>query len=348
MRIFFFALFLCPLFLFSQEGFDGSFRGESGLRIGFYNTENLFDTSDDPTKRDEEFTLDGAKRWSNKRYYDKLNKLSKVVVSVGGWEAVEVMAFCELENEKVLRDLIDETPLKGKGYKHIHYESPDRRGIDVGLIYRPDKIEALTSQVIPIRFPWDSTYKTRDILEVLFQTLSGDSIYLFVNHWPSRWGGQLETDRSRRFVASVLKERVREIQKLDTKARIIIIGDFNDTPENASIREVLNAIPATASESFRDTNLINLSQTYKKVDGTHKYQGEWSIIDQVIISGGLFNSKTTRVRNNAADAYKGEFLFVPDEKFGGNKVNRTYLGMKYQGGYSDHLPVYLDLEVPTQ
>ena len=339
---------LLSFVLHAQEEFDASFRGDEGLRVAFYNTENLFDTYDDPQKRDDEFTVEGAKRWSNKRYYDKLNKLSKVVVSIGGWEPVEVMAFCELENEKVLKDLIYETPLKGKGYKHLHYESPDRRGIDVGLIYRTEKVEVLESRQIPINFPWDSTYKTRDILEVKFKALNGEEFYLFVNHWPSRWRGQLETDRSRRFVASVLKSRVQELQTLDQKTKMIIIGDFNDTPENGSIREVLNAIPVNVSNDFHDTNLVNLSQSYTNVEGTHKYQSEWSVIDQVIISGGLFNSTALKVKNNSADAYKGDFLIIKDEKFGGEKVNRTYVGMKYKGGYSDHLPVYLDLETPSK
>jgi hypothetical protein len=193
--------------LFSQT-FNDFERGNTEARFVFYNTENLFDVIKDSIKRDEDFTPDGAKHWDKWKYNEKQNNLSKVIVSVGGWNLPELVAFCEIENKKVLYDLTNYTSLKNKGYEIVHFESPDRRGIDVGFIYLKEKIQVLNAEPVSINFPWDSTYKTRDILHAKLLLFGTDTLHFFVCHWPSKWGGHLETDKSRLFVGNVLTKYV--------------------------------------------------------------------------------------------------------------------------------------------
>lgn len=333
--VFFFFAFYAN----GQSDFNDEPRGDNGIRVAFYNVENLFDTEDDPVKRDDEFTEKGDKHWNQRKYFEKLNKISKVVISLGGWEAVELMAFCELENRRVLQDLIDKTPLNSTDYKIVHYESPDRRGIDVGLIYRPEKVELVYSEVLPIVFPWDENYKTRDILHARLVILQSDTIDFYVNHWPSRWRGQLETEQSRMHVAKTL---VNHRDTLTNPKKAIIVGDFNDGPTDKSIKEVLKA----ELDTSKSASYYNLMFPFLNKTGTNKFQGEWSIIDQVIVSDTWFRpNQSITIKYNHAHIFNAEFLLEPDPKFQGFQLNRTYLGMRYKGGFSDHLPVYLDLEL---
>lgn len=317
-------------------------RNKHEARFVFYNTENLFDTENDSVKRDDDFTPDGAKHWNNRKYYQKLTALSKVIMSVGGWDLPEVVAFCELENRRVLEDLLRSTPLKGKGYQILHYESPDRRGIDVGMIYLPQKVKVLKSEPIGIQFPWDKNYKTRDILHAKLLLFGSDTLHFFVNHWPSKWGGHMETDKSRHWVGSTLKKEVQAIQEKD-KNPVLIMGDLNDRPSDKSVTDGLGA--KIDSAGLKNNQLFNLTYRLQQNNiGSHKYQSEWSLIDQAIVSYDLLNGQQPiKIKGNEAYIYKPDYLLVPDDKFQGTKPNRTYLGMSYQGGYSDHLPVYLDV-----
>ncbi len=174
----------------SKKEASASDRAE--YRVMFYNVENLFDTEDDPEKRDEEFTPDGTRYWSNYRYNQKLKNIYKVIVGVGEWDLPEIVGLCELENRKVMEDLISHTPLYKTDYKIIHFESPDRRGIDVGMLYRADHFTPHLEKAISVE--WPKTVKagpTRDILYVAGTTNTNDTLHIFVNHWPSRWGGQM-------------------------------------------------------------------------------------------------------------------------------------------------------------
>jgi exonuclease III len=328
---------LSSLITFSQNNFTDDFRGNTGIRIAFYNVENLFDIENDPLKRDDEFTEKGDKHWNDRKYRTKLHQISKVAVSVGGWEALEVVAFCELENRRVLEDLLSSTPLKEAGYKIVHFESPDRRGIDVGFIYLPEKIQVIHSEAIPIVFPWDDKYKTRDILYARLVILKVDTIDFYVNHWPSRWGGQLETEDARMHVAKTL---LSHRNSLASPQKMIAVGDFNDSPIDRSIKDVFKAELDTSVTA----EYYNLMYPHLDKQGTNKYQGSWSIIDQFIVSESLFNSKNgLQIKNKSANIFNADYLLEPDPKYEGMQLNRTYLGMRYKGGYSDHLPIYLDL-----
>ena len=328
---------LLSLISFSQDNFTDDVRGKNGIRIAFYNVENLFDIENDPVKRDDEFTEKGDKHWNERKYRTKLHHISKVAASVGGWEAIELIALCELENRRVIEDLLNLTPLKEDGYKIVHFESPDRRGIDVGFIYLPEKIQLIHTEAIPIIFPWDKKYKTRDILYARMVILQADTIDFYVNHWPSRWGGQLETENARMHVAKTL---LAHRNNLESPKQMIAVGDFNDAPIDKSMKDVFKAELDTSLKA----EYYNMMYPYVDKQGTNKYQGDWNIIDQFIVSESLFHSKIgLQIKNKSAIIFNADYLLEPDPKYEGMQLNRTYLGMRYKGGYSDHLPIYLDL-----
>jgi len=317
---------------------------DDSYKVMFYNVENLFDTYDDTLIKDEEFLPEGDRFWSKYKYYQKINNIYKVIIALGEWSPPAIVALSEIENKKVLTDLVNNTPLVKYEYKIIHYNSPDRRGIDVAFLYREDLFEPISSKAIPIHFPKNPDSKTRDILHVKGIANQSDTLHVFVNHWPSRWGGQLESEERRLFVASVLKQKVDSLFNKDTESNIIITGDFNDYPNNKSISQILEA-----KQEFNEVNstyLYNLSDYLFKDKniGSHKYQGAWGVLDQFIVSGNLL-MKNNSISTSVDDIYifNADFLLEPDEGYYGFKPYRTFIGYKYQGGFSDHLPIYLIL-----
>ena len=321
----------------------------SEYRVMFYNVENLFDTEDDPETRDEEFLPDGGRYWTKYRYNQKLNNIYKVIVGVGGWDLQQIVGLSEIENRKVLEDLINYTPLYKSDYEIIHYDSPDRRGIDVAMFYRKDYFTPILKK--PIKVDWPKSISggpTRDILYVAGVTNTNDTLHLFVNHWPSRWGGQMETEDKRMHVANIVRKQTDSIFRVNPNANIIIMGDLNDYPTDRSVLEKLKA--KIEFDDIKPKSLYNLSYYLQNVKnlGTHKYDGQWGVLDQMIVSGGMLDTTST-IFTSLEDAhiYDADFLLEPDDKYPGKRVNRTYIGFKYHGGYSDHLPVYLDLRKNT-
>ncbi len=238
-------------------------------------------------------------------------------------------------------DLTRYSPLKSFNYKFIHYDSPDTRGVDVALLYHPYQFFPLDHEAIRINFP-EKNRTTRDILYVKGTTLSDDTLHIFLNHFPSRYGGELESEDRRVFVASVLRTKVDSIFSIHSNPNILIMGDFNDYPDNKSIVEVLRAYPLPGTLS--NNELYNLTYGFHiKGKGTHKHTGEWGMLDQVIVSGNMVNpSNGFYTLQNDVYIFDADFLLETDEKYLGKKPFRTYSGMKYQGGYSDHLPIYID------
>jgi hypothetical protein len=311
----------------------------------FYNAENLFDFEDDPNISDEEFTPEGTRYWSEFRYYQKLSNVYKVIVGVGEWDLPQIVGLAEIENKKVLEDLLKSTPLYKSDYKIIHFDSPDARGIDVGLLYRGDFFTPLIKRPIKITWPASiGTGTTRDILYVCGVTANSDTLHIFVNHWPSRYGGQMETEGKRGYVAKLLKTKTDSIFDVNPRANIVIMGDLNDYPTDKSLNEGLKA--QNEFTKFKSNKLYNLSyylQEVKKL-GTNKYQGDWRILDQILVSGALMDSLNTIYTSvDNAFIFNADFLLEKDEKFTGQTTNRTYIGYKYHGGFSDHLPTYVDL-----
>ena len=318
------------------------------LRIIFYNVENYFDTYNDSIKNDDEFLPDKGKFWTKGRYFNKQKHIAQVIAGIGGWSPPELIGLCEIENHRVLSDLIRYTPLKNLNYKIIHKESPDKRGIDVALLYQKKKFSPISYEAIEIRYPFSNS-TTRDILYVKGQTTFKDTLHIFVNHWPSRWGGQLETEQKRMYVASVLKSKTDSILISNSSANIIIMGDLNDYPENKSISKVLQA--KYNYDKIQNKNLYNLSaylQNQMHI-GSHKHEGKWATLDQFIVSGALL-SQTNKIYTSLKDVhiYNAGFLLEADENYSGFTTFRTYIGYKYHGGYSDHLPTFLDLHSNKQ
>lgn len=310
----------------------------------FYNVENLFDTLDDSLKNDEDFLPEGNHFWNNHKYFTKLNQIYKVIIAIGEWNPPAIIGLCEIENRKVLNDLVNNTPLVKYEYKIIHKESPDRRGIDVGFLYREDLFKPISNEFLSINFPDNPESKTRDILYVKGVANKLDTLHIFINHWPSRWGGQLESEDRRLFVASVLRSKIDSIFNQNANSNIIITGDFNDYPDNKSILEILSA--NQNFENIKPNTLYNLSANLFKTKniGSHKYQGEWGVLDQFIVSGNLLNSENKMYTSlDDVTIFNKKFLLESDDSYYGFKPNRTYIGYKYNGGYSDHLPTYLIL-----
>jgi len=312
-------------------------RGD--IRIMFYNTENFFDTIDDPLTNDNEFLPGSAMKWNYGKYYKKVQSIYQVIAAVGEERPPEIIGFAEIENRKVLNDLIYKTPLEKYPYKIIHQESPDQRGIDVGLIYRSDIVKCLGSDFISIHFPGNENKKTRDIL--YFKALvNNDTLHVFVNHWPSRLGGKKKSDSGRLWVAGVLKHKTDSLFKINPEAHIIITGDFNDEPQDKSLSSALGA--ANSSNQTSSTKLTNLSWNLKNncKCGTYRFTNDWEMLDQFIVSSQLLNNSAFSISLNIG---KFDFLLKDDTKYGGYKPFRTYQGPSYKGGFSDHLPVYLDI-----
>jgi hypothetical protein len=328
---------------YANQVTDG--KKSQNVRIVFYNVENLYDPYDDTTKLDNEFTSSGAKHWSYSRFQTKLNHLSKTLLSIGGWEPPPIVGMCEVENRYVLNKLIWQTPLKKFNYRFIHHDSPDSRGIDVILLYRPEKFTVLSSKYFEVHFPFDTGAQTREILMVKGKVFLDDTIILFVNHWPSRRGGYPESQPRRIFVAGLLRSKIDSIFRSDQHPNIIIMGDFNDEPDKESLARVLNALPFKMDRGPADLVNLMYSEAIRWDEGTIKYQGQWSIFDQFIVSGNLVRvSDETQSILAEAHIFKGEFLTEKDDRNMGDKLKRTYAGPRYLGGFSDHLPIYLDLK----
>ncbi len=220
---------------------DTAIKNSQIVRIVFYNLENLYDPHDDTTKRDDDFNSNGLKRWTFNRFFIKLVHLAKIFIAIGGWEPPAVIGICEVENRYVLNKMIFDTPLKKYKYKFIHYESADIRGIDVALLYRPTVFNVIFSRKISIYLPSDSIMHTRDIVYVKGVVFTTDTVHIFVNHWPSRLGGFTESVPKRMIVARTLRAVLDTLQQKQPDPHIIIMGDFNDEPD----QPVISAMPGT-------------------------------------------------------------------------------------------------------
>lgn len=318
-------------------------KTENAFRIMFYNVENLFDTFDDPNVQDEEFLPSGDKGWNEARYLTKLDNIYKTVTAVGGWDPPAIIGFCEVENRLVLNELINKTPLKKYKYDIVHEDSRYVRGADVALIYRTDKFRPISHEAMQVIFPFEPSTTTRDVLFVTGIVNDADTIHIFVNHWPSRLGGQEASNPKRMYVAELIKAKVDSLYKAEGSPNIIIMGDFNDEPGDPSLTQGLQAKAEIAGT--QPGELYNCMYPYfKKGIGTEKYKDHWGLLDQIIISEPLLNRSSGLVaEGQQAYIFDAAFLLTQDQKFLGMMPFRTYSGPRYLGGFSDHLPVFIDL-----
>lgn len=310
-----------------------------------WNVENLFDTHHDSLKNDREFLPDAMRHWNYTRYKKKLAAIAHVVTAIGRWNPPALVGLCEVENDTVLRDLTCHSPLKELNYRYVMTDSPDLRGIDVALLYQRDLFKLLSSRSISIP-PLRQHRPTRDLLHVSGLLLTGDTLDVFVCHLPSRSGGAKESEPYRLHAARILRTEADSIFHKRLHPQVIIMGDFNDYPTNKSIREILEA--EAPSPTLLPLKLYHLlaRKAQSKNFGSYKYRGEWGLLDHLIVSGTLLNqSGNFFTAEEKAAVYSRPFLLIDDKKYGDKEPFRTYKGMKYQGGISDHLPIYADFEL---
>jgi predicted extracellular nuclease len=329
-----------------MKNFDDRNRDGRGIRACFYNVENLFDTYDDSLTVDEEFLPKGVKGWTYSRYSQKLSNIYKTMAAVGAWGGPpEIIGFCEIENKKVLSDLVRKTPFLKYDYRIVHEDSPDARGIDVGFIYRPSSFQYITHKALRLTFDFDTAAKTRDILYICGTVENKDTLHIFINHWPSRRGGQAASEPRRIAAAKLVRSKIDSILQVSPDANIILMGDFNDHAEDKSLHQVLRA--KHHKEELKQQDLFNymyeLGKNWKM--GSHKYQGHWGTLDHVIVSAALTQKRENKLfaSEKGANIFAGRFLLEQDKKFLGLQPYRTYAGPRFIGGFSDHLPVYIDL-----
>jgi predicted extracellular nuclease len=309
------------------------------LRIAFYNVENLFDIYDDPITQDSEYLPTSKIQWTQERYDKKLSSIAKVIESMG---FPSILGMAEIENRKVLEDLINQPLIKVNNYDIAHFESPDERGIDVAMIYKKGDFDVKNMKYHRIKFADND--KTRDILEVS-GILRGSPLTVFVNHWPSKSGGAAESEPKRVHVAEQLKGLVESLFQKDKNNQIIIMGDLNDEPDNISLTQGLGAKDwaENSDNSLTSNALYNLSSTIKKAGlGSYYYKKSWETIDQIIVSGN-FLSKNSILVTDKQQIFNADFLTYLDKSTGIKAPNRTYTGPIYRGGYSDHFPVFIQV-----
>lgn len=336
-------LLLAVLFVFSftAQAQDKKYKVAA---IGFYNLENLFDTINDPNINDEEFLPKGANNYTGAVYQDKLTKLSTVISGLATDvtpDGVAILGVAEVENSAVLEDLVKQPALSKRGYKVVHHDSPDRRGVDVGLLYNPKYFKLEGSKPIYVQMPlWengDPSY-TRDILWV-WGLLDGEPIHVFVNHWPSRRGGETASAPLRDNAAATCRKVIDSLLLADPNMKILTMGDLNDDPVNNSVLNVLRAKPKV--EKLKEGDLYNpYYDFYKKGIGSLAWQDSWNLFDQIILSQGWLNKTNGSYYFLRNEVYNKSFLTQQEGQFKGYP-HRAYVGGVYQGGYSDHFPVYI-------
>lgn len=316
------------------------------FRVMEYNVENFFDTRHDSLKLDEEFLPTSARGWNFSRFADKADKIAKVVLAASDGQVPDLVALCEVENSRCIRSLTRHSPLRDAAYEFVMTDSPDERGIDVALLYQPATFRLLSSQSIRVNIESIGGRPTRDILHATGRVVSGDTLDVFVCHFPSRSGGERATEPFRIQAASCLRAAIDSVTAMRRHPHIIVTGDFNDCPSNRSVRETLGAaLPSSGNADAR--KLYNLTEG--NPGGTYRYKGEWNAFDQMITNGRLLQSGSkVRASRKAARILDFPFLLEEDERYGGDTPFRTYKGIRYHGGYSDHLPLLLELEIEDE
>ena len=308
--------------------------------FAFYNVENLFDTIDDPHIRDNSHLPDSDIPWTSERYRHKLDNLSKVMsaVDTGGYPSL--FGLCEVENIDVLLDLINHPSMNKAGYRILHKDSPDERGIDVALLYQANVYAPAETQYIQVIFPDDPNNKTRDILYSKGVVYGKDTLHIFINHWVSRWGGQEKTEPHRRFIGALLKTVTDSIFATQPNANIIVSGDLNDNPDDLSIAKDLGA--QSPAKPLNKNSLYNLSlNKFEQGEGSLYYKS-WDMFDQVLVSSSILDGKNgIKVDSEDQLVIKHDWMLYHPEK-GPARPSRT-AARSYYGGYSDHLPVLIKL-----
>lgn len=333
--------FLTVSTLFSQE----KKKEYSVAGIGFYNVENLFDTLVDPDPNkilQDDFTPKGSKHWTGLRYHEKLDNMSRVISEIGTDvtpDGLAILGLAEVENKSVLEDLTKTEKLKSRNYKIVHYDSPDKRGIDVGLIYNPKYFTVTSSKSFSLR-SIDTTFYTRDQL-LVSGLLNGEEVHVIVSHWPSRRGGEKRSKPRRASAAKLGRIIIDSLQAYDADAKVFYMGDLNDDPTDESVKKYLKGNGKELS--LKKDNMFNPWESYyKKGIGTLAYRDAWNLFDQILVTPSLLGKDYSTFKLYKSKIYNKAYLKNSEGRYKGYPY-RSYGGGVYNGGYSDHFPVYMFL-----
>lgn len=311
--------------------------------VSFYNLENFYDTVDNPLVNDQEFLPGGEKNYNTKIYFTKIAHLANVLSQIGtevNADGPAIIGVAEIENDTVLNDLVHNPLLKNRNYHFVHYDSRDVRGVDVALLYNPKYFTVQASEKLFVQLPGGSkdSYFTRDVLWVKGK-LDGETIHIFVNHWPSRLGGEERSMPGRFAAAAVDKKKIDSIQQFEPDAKIIVMGDLNDDPVSPSVTKVLNAKGKIAD--VKPLGLYNpWVEMYKKGIGTLAYQDAWGLFDQIMITYSWLSKNQSGYFFYQQHIFNKEYMVENMGRYKGYPM-RTWDGNTYRGGYSDHFPTYL-------
>lgn len=304
--------------------------------IAFYNIENLFDIHNDPFTNDDDFLPTSDKRWTQKKYDRKIYKIGSVISQIGTDENTTppaIVGLAEVENKRVLKDLLASKDLQSINYDYVHYNSLDERGIDVALIYNKDVFTVISSETFNI-FITDEDGEidfTRDVL-LVSGMLGGEEIHIIVNHWPSRREGEEASSYKRVLAAQKNIEVVNRLKQENPNSKIIVMGDFNDNPDDDSVEELVAG-----------ANLYNPMQNLRSIDkGSLNHDFNWNVFDQIMVSINFLETKPNTLKFSDANIFDSKFLTQYNGKYKGQPY-RTFVGKKYKGGFSDHFPVFIEL-----
>lgn len=297
------------------------------LTIVELNCENLFDYTHDEGKDDAEYLPDATRHWTKKRYWTKLNNIAQELLSCSDDGIPDMIALCEVENDSVMRDLTRRSLLRNAGYEYLMTSSPDLRGIDVALLYSPFSFAPIRSYSLRVT-PVAGMRPTRDILYACGQMVSGDTLHVFVVHAPSRYGGERYSRPFRQAVAERLCQSIDSVRTLSPDAAILIAGDFNDEADSPALQQL-------AKHGLR--NITKDARGQNGVKGTYRYKGEWGSIDHIFGSPYIYN------KVESVCIHSPKFLLEEEKLYGDYRPHRTYNGMRYLRGYSDHLPLIVRL-----
>lgn len=347
-RIFNMSLIISIL-LISKSG-ESQNKKHSVQVVGFYNIENLFDTIDDPDTIDEDYTLSGKNHYSYSDYQRKIKNTAQVISKIGGAESdtgPAILGLAEIENFRVLNDLVQSKSLRNHQYQIIHFDSPDRRGIDVALIYQEDFFLPLETEIIDVKLWTENGERlyTRDILYVS-GIMEGEEIHIIVNHWPSRRGGKARSEPKRMKTAYLVNQLTNRILFTNPKAKILILGDFNDDPIDKSIKKMLIQTYPT-DESTKVSFFNPMEIMFKKGWNTLAYRDALHLFDQIILTKTFLGNDPNNqgLRYFKAGIFNPSYLIQHDGKYKGYPL-RSFENNRYSGGYSDHFPVFIKLIKP--
>ena len=337
LRLFFLSILLLSFLQAEAQG-----RSEKLYCVGFYNLENLFDTIHDEGKNDFEFLPKGTNRWGTVKYKNKIRNMAKVLGDMGTDilpEGMAVVGVSEIENARVLKDLVEHESLASRGWDYVHIEGPDKRGVDCALLYNPRLFMPVESRLVPyITEGDDRTYKTRGFL-VVSGKLGGETVHFIVNHWPSRYSESATRER-----AGVQVRQLKDSLMAHTpESKVIVMGDMNDNPDDRSLSVSLGAV-------YEKENVKLSSSLYnpwrdilrKNGKGTLKYRGKWELFDQIMVSGNMLGCDRRTLKLYKAEIFSRDYLFQQEGRYKGS-IKRTHAGGVWLDGYSDHLPVIVYL-----